>query len=413
MRTLVTLVFLILIGNLSAQINFEKGYFIDNTDQKIECFIKNIDWKNNPLEFEYKLAENEMTKTATIKDAKEFCVYNHSKFVRSVVEIDKSNERLNAFIYDKEPKFEQEVLFLRVLVEGKAVLYKYINPPIIKYFYSVDGEPVKQLVYKKYMTRNENGVEKFLENNLYKQQLNSEVKCGNSTINMSNFRYVEKDLTNYFKEYNKCNNPEFVEKTIDKEKNFGVTGKLGVASMALNTTHNGISYLSANYENKLSLQFGAELEYTLPFNKRKWAVFTEPTFVSYKAEKRLENISDVSGGILDTNVDYKSFELPFGVKYYVFLNETSKFHISAAYIIDFPSSSSKLTMYRANESLYFEYDLDGRDNIFCVSLGYTFIDRFSAELKYKTPKDPLNRYVYFSSELTNISLTFGYRFLKF
>lgn len=414
MKNIVLIIIVLITCNLFAQVKFERGYFIDNTNQKTECLIKNIDWKNNPLEFEYKLTENETPKIATLKDAKEFCVYNQSRFVRSVVQIDKSNERLNAFNYDKDPKFEQEVLFLKVIVEGKAVLYKYLNPPIIKYFYSVDGAPAQQLVYKKYMIKNDDGSENLAENNLYKKQLNSEVKCGNSTINMSNFRYVEKDLTNYFKEYNKCNNPEFVEKTIDKEKNFGVTGKLSVATMALNTTHNGISYLSANYENKLSLQFGAELEYTLPFNKRKWALFAEPTFVSYKAEKQLQNLTDVSGGILNTNVDYKAFEVPLGLRYYMFLNKTSKFHLSAAYTIDLPSSSSKLTMYRANESLYYEYDMDGKSNIFCAAFGYTFANRFSAELKYKFSKNPLRRYYYFDSELTNnISITLGYTFLRF
>lgn len=38
-----------------AQIIFENGYFINELNQKVECFIKNIEWRNNPTEFEYKL----------------------------------------------------------------------------------------------------------------------------------------------------------------------------------------------------------------------------------------------------------------------------------------------------------------------------------------------------------------------
>lgn len=44
---------------VNAQINFEKGYFISNDNEKIECLIKSIDWKNNPTEFKYKLNEKQ------------------------------------------------------------------------------------------------------------------------------------------------------------------------------------------------------------------------------------------------------------------------------------------------------------------------------------------------------------------
>jgi len=38
-----------------SQINFEKGYFIDNLGAKTDCYIKNIDWNLNPDTFDYKL----------------------------------------------------------------------------------------------------------------------------------------------------------------------------------------------------------------------------------------------------------------------------------------------------------------------------------------------------------------------
>lgn len=43
---------------LNAQSIFERGYFIDTTNHKIDCLIKNVGWKNNPSDFEYKLDEN-------------------------------------------------------------------------------------------------------------------------------------------------------------------------------------------------------------------------------------------------------------------------------------------------------------------------------------------------------------------
>lgn len=44
-QLLILTVLLSLITN--AQIIFEKGYYITNDDQKIDCFIKNNDWKYN------------------------------------------------------------------------------------------------------------------------------------------------------------------------------------------------------------------------------------------------------------------------------------------------------------------------------------------------------------------------------
>lgn len=52
-QLLILTVLLSLITN--AQIIFEKGYYITNDDQKIDCFIKNNDWKYNPSEFDYQL----------------------------------------------------------------------------------------------------------------------------------------------------------------------------------------------------------------------------------------------------------------------------------------------------------------------------------------------------------------------
>lgn len=52
-KRILFLLITILSLNCYSQISFQKGYYIDNTNQKINCLIKNIDWKNNPTEFEY------------------------------------------------------------------------------------------------------------------------------------------------------------------------------------------------------------------------------------------------------------------------------------------------------------------------------------------------------------------------
>jgi hypothetical protein len=71
-KQLLFLLTAILSFNCYSQISYEKGYYIDNMNQKTNCLIKNIDWITNPTEFEYKLSENSESKKATIKSIKEF-----------------------------------------------------------------------------------------------------------------------------------------------------------------------------------------------------------------------------------------------------------------------------------------------------------------------------------------------------
>lgn len=97
--------------NCYSQISFEKGYYINNANQKTDCLIRNIDWRNNPTEFEYILSGENEAKKANIKSVKEFGIYNISKYIRGTVNIDRSGESVNNLSKDKNPVFNQEELF--------------------------------------------------------------------------------------------------------------------------------------------------------------------------------------------------------------------------------------------------------------------------------------------------------------
>ena len=65
-----------------SQISFEKGYYINNKNQKINCLIKNNDWMNTPNKFEYKLLEESEVKIGTLKAIKEFGIDRYRKNAR-------------------------------------------------------------------------------------------------------------------------------------------------------------------------------------------------------------------------------------------------------------------------------------------------------------------------------------------
>ena len=91
-----------------SQTIYENGYFINNNDEKVECLIKNDDWKNNPTEIKLKYSENEEPKTETIESIKEFEIQGKVKYKRYKVNIDKSSNILTSLNQNRNPDFTEE-----------------------------------------------------------------------------------------------------------------------------------------------------------------------------------------------------------------------------------------------------------------------------------------------------------------
>ena len=184
-----------------AQIDYDKGYFIDNSDQRVDCLIRNLDWGITPSEFIYKLSEYGETEKGTLISIKEFGIINDSKFIRKTVSIDRFSEDFNYLTYNENPLFQEEKLFLKVLIEGKASLYEYGNTGLKRFFYTIDNSNVEQLVYKSYK------VERDLvtKNNMYKQQLLNSLNCSTFTVEkFEKLEYSANALARLFIDYNKC-----------------------------------------------------------------------------------------------------------------------------------------------------------------------------------------------------------------
>jgi len=393
----------ILSFNCYSQITFEKGYYIDNTNQRTNCLIKNFDWKNNPTEFEYKLSENSESKKTTIKSIKEFGIDNISNYLRTTVNIDRSSENINNLSNDRNPIFQEEELFLKVLVQGKPTLYEYVDGDLIRFFYNNNSSTIEQLIFKSYVT-NENiiGI-----NNKFREQLWVDLKCPNFKINeIKNLDYKINELVNFFVEYNKCNNQEYVNFTEKQKKDlFNLSIRPRINSSSLTIQNSNSDSRETNFDNKIGFGFGLETEFILPFNKNKWAITIEPTYQSFKSEKTT-NLNDGSGGVLTANVDYSSIEFPVGLRHYFFLNNNSKFFINASYIFDL-SSKSLIEFTRNDGSNLNSLEIETRNNL-AMGIGYKQNDRYSLEIRYQTKRELLGKYTYWNSEYKTFSIIFGY-----
>ena len=403
-KQLLFLFLTILCINCYSQVSFEKGYYIDNNNQKIKCLIKNLDWKNNPSEFKYKLLENDKPKNITIKSIKEFGIDNVSKYIRSTVNIDRSSESIQKLSNEKKPLFKKENLFLKILIGGKSNLYEYVDGNLNRYFYSKDGTNIKQLIFKMYKTNDGNNIAK---NHRFRQQLWANLEC--TTFKMSkikNINYKKNDLIRFFTEYNKCGNVNLLNFGVKEKRdlfNLTIRPRLNSSSLEIqNTVSNSINTDSGN---EIGFGFGLEAEFILPFNKNKWAIVVEPTYKSFKSKKTGKN-NNVSGGQLITEINYNSIEIPISLRHYLFLNKSSKLFINASYIFDF-SSKSSIEFKRADNSSYKSLDIISRPNL-GLGIGYKQNDKYSLEIRYQTDREVLSEYITWNSEYKSLSVIFGY-----
>lgn len=385
-----------------SQIIFEKGYFINENDQQIDCLIKNIDWKNNPLNFEYKLSENASVEKASIENVKEFGIYGQARYIRATVDMDKSSDYVKDLSPERNPVFMKEQLFLRVLVEGKASLYMYNNPNLTRFFYKKDNSNIQQLVYKRYViNKNIN------ENTYFKQQLLNDLKCASiSGKDFENLKYSSSKLIDLFVKYNECTNSEFINyESKPRQDLFNLSLRPGLNSSSLSLENLKESSRGADFDNKLNFRFGIEAEFILPFNKNKWGILLEPTYHSYKSQKTTE-VNNVSGGLLVSNVSYNSLEVPVGLRHYFFLNNDSKVFANISYVFD-SSRNSTLEFSRGDGSLFNSLEVKSRGNV-ALGLGYKFMDRYSMEVRYNTVRDIIADYLYWNSSYKTLSLIIGY-----
>ncbi|WP_299777950.1 tRNA modification GTPase [uncultured Formosa sp.] len=377
-----------------SQISFEKGYFIDNSNKKINCLIKNNDWKNNPIQFDYKLSENSEEKNLTLKTVKEFGIFNTSKYIRKTVNLDRSIDITSELTNERNPIFNKEKLFLKVLIEGKANLYSYEDGNLKRYFYNKDNVVIEPLIYKRYKTSN-NTIGTYYR---FRQQLLVDLKCEDiSSSYIEKVDYKASDLVNIFKKYNECNGTEYVNfEQNDKKVLFNLNIRPGLNISSFSTNNNlGSNSRNLDFKNKTGFRFGLEAEFIMPFNKNKWALIIEPTYQYFNAEKK-NTYDDL------ISVDYKSIEIPIGIRHYLFLNDTSKLFINGSFALDFSFNS---------EIKYTEYNsLDLKSGSrYVVGIGYKYNNIYSAELRYLTGKDMLSNYRSWESYYNTVSIILGYK----
>lgn len=398
---------LLLISILSfAQNKFENGYYIDNNNTKIECLIKNYDWKNNPDEIEIKNSDDNKAITKHFDDFKEFGIYNKSKFIKATVKIDESSANTNTLTSTPNPTFAVKTVFLKVLVEGNSNLYYFANSDYERFFYTVNDK-IEQLIYKQYNS----GID-IAANEAYKQQLFVNFKCNNDQKSIIALKYDDDYLIDYFIKTNNCLSGNVATKAISEKRKFETNFKANILLNRINSNYdipNG--NISGNYttEKRNVISFGFEAEIILPYNNKNWSFIFDPSYIQNKESFKIYKPQFINPDDTFYNNSF-TVRLPLGLRRYFRLNENNSLFTNATFSVNINKADIK-TYNPFNNSTIIIADGSFVSSNFALGLGYQF-KKYTAEIKYnlKTPfysdakGGEKNQYT-----LNQISLKLGYK----
>lgn len=373
-----------------SQINFEPGYIIKANDVKVECLIRNVAWKNNPTSIEYKTSESEPAQRITINEMKEFNVGSY-KYKRFTTNIDRSSDNLNSMSHSKSFEFVTETLMLKALIEGPISLYNYEDGNLSRYFTSMGAE-AEQLNYKQYIDDRTTSV---AENSQFKQQLLNLLKSDNLQLkDLENLNYKEKELIKLFEKYYGTTD---TYANFKKKQNKSIVNFKAVVGVNFSTAkaNNSIIYNSNyDFDSKAIPNLGLEVEYILPFNQNKWAIFFNPSYQKYEQTAQRK--------YMKASFDYSYIDLSFGVRHYFYVSQNSKIFINAGYTA---------TVNLDSEFFQNTYELEvSKSANFFMGAGFNY-KRYSLEARYNFKRNFLQDYTYWSSDYSSYGIAFSYKFL--
>lgn len=401
MRSLVaSLLFIFIITTTFGQVRFEKGYLIDKTGKKTECLIKNMDWIDSPVEITYKLSKAEKPAKADFSTISEFGIYDRCKYVAASVRIDRTDRPIPGVKDEMAPIWSRENLFLNVLIEGKAKLYGYTDGKLRRFFYSLSDTMITPLIYKEIHHGST-----VVKNTDYRQQLWDKLRIQKSDLEtVKRVEYTASSLKSYFRNYNKDFSVNTLEFGAAKKKSYlslKLTPGLNSASVDLTVVGDQYKKSHLKFAGNQSFRLGLESELLLPFNKYRWGILFEPSYLSYK--------SDVTVGSETAGIKYSSVELPLGIRYYIYLSDDTRLFLNGFVNPGLAITSGSEIKY-SNPEFNYTYKIGAAANV-AAGAGLDY-KKFSIEARFYGKQDILKNTEFAFADYNRFSVVLGYRFLQ-
>lgn len=279
---------------LSAQAKYEQGWIIDSSGNRVDCLINNVGWVNTPDTFDYKLDESSATITAGPSDVKAFSVGGYL-FESYDLELDTSTGNLTSFDTIIDAPLEKRLVFLEVLCDGWARLYRYSTPKVKEnFFVSTEESPEPLCLIDRTYYQSPTEVR---YNRSYRQQLYS--LLGDRGVDEKEFKGLDYDK-------------QFMVRLFDKVN--GVKREKTPSHFALGA-YASYKHKEAKYTGDI-YSAGLSFEYFLPVLNEKMSVTVSPSYTKYTSARQPVETID-----LPISFRYRILQAP-SFKPYLELTET-------------------------------------------------------------------------------------------
>lgn len=381
-----------------------KGYYINDSGQRIDGFFKTSDFFNaETLEFKTSAAEEyQLLSTETVI---EYGIGEEYKFEKNTVKIDLSNSQSSRnYSHLKDPAWEKRTVFLNVIVDGNATLYSYNVNGETKYFYSINSKNIKptQLLYKKYI---DGALIK--ENNAYRQELFTYLKCNNDNADFASISYTRNSLARIFEKFNSCTNFEHKVYSNEgsSEHKFSLSAFAGIGMLTLKSK----SDYDSDSSSKISPLLGFETVIIMPSGK--WAAFARLEFEMLNTDVKDIDKKNFTSIIGEYNLDAQFINLIFGPRYYftpkIFVDGGLGFSLGIGDLYEYKYSQ----IASGSESLINEEAKSlGMHFYGNVGIGYIFSESLSVDLRYDTPRNILAKEIGTDFKINKVGLALRYKF---
>ncbi|OHX67441.1 outer membrane beta-barrel protein [Flammeovirga pacifica] len=362
------------LSNAYSQNTFQRGHYVNQNSDTIQCFIKNLDWRLEPQKILIKASESQNDSKVLLKnEIKSFEIYGEVKYVKAVVDVDRAPQNVNIDLLTEKrsPDFKKEEVLLKELYSGEYVLYVF-NQNDFHFFYLKNKEgDIDVLVFKEYLVNDGLNIKK---NNYYQQQLyNIFEKNGATYNNVKELSYEDSSLIKFFQKYDKSNKVKSeVPDKMTSNKSIRVNIKPGISIgdyvYEKNTKTNSLMDEPIDFGSKTNFRIGVELEIAFSFNHQKWRIYIEPSYRKYH--------SSVTSGKYTFDVNYQSLYFPIGGRYYSYINPKLSLYYNVGVVLDQPINST------------FEHNIyDNPSEItsklgYHLGVGFKYNDRWGSEFRY-------------------------------
>jgi len=390
----ITLLFCLLLASVGfAQQN---GYYVTTGGQRVDGQFLETDFLN-PATLKFKSGSASDFTLLDTKDVKEYGIGSDYKSVKYTVQIDVTDAAQGQLSANKDATWQKQTLFLNVLVEGDATLYSYTTDKGTKFFYKIESKQLEpqQLLYRQYSS----GSLSSAENNKFRQQLYTDLTCGNEANKMDRFielKYRKNELINIFKEYNKCKNAQNTEYSNSAGKravvNFNVFAGFYSASFNIDGAKP-----AAKKDSYGAFAAGAEVEFKFPSDK--FALFFRAEYETINSEITSTETSPYGSTQIKKDVEIKGglINLYIGPRYFFHLNENNKLFVDGALAFGILNGdfTEKHTISNNSGVLVDDITLANVDVAnaiyFNFGVGYTFKNKFTVEARVDTNRDYLGK----------------------